>query len=236
MILFCADNHYGSHNGQNLAKRLDVEEELLFFEDDLSAVPRSLARDDCNLFVLSWISDTPGAPHPGTDVEQALLSYLKKGRPLLLFHGGSAAFAQWPWWRELVGLRWVRAKDPDGFEASTHPIQDYRIVPAKTRHPLVQELQPFSVPDDEIYINLEQTAPVTVLMTTTIDHGTFPQAYISHTPWGGTVGGFIPGHRPHAFESRELLSNVESIARYLLQSSSTHIANNDPNESIESET
>ena len=78
----------------------------------------------------------------------------------------------------------MRGNDPDGFEASFHPHEPYKVVPAKCRHRLVKKLVPMDFPQDEIYTGLEQTRPFTILMNTTISMGTFPQCTESFTRCG----------------------------------------------------
>ena len=218
MIAFIADNHYDARPGYHLNEKLKLNDTVLFSEDDISPLPGWLQQKDCRLLILNWIGATCGLPHPGAEIESAVKEYMESGRPLMLLHGASAAFWEWPWWRELVGLRWVRGEDPDGFAASTHPVRPYSVAVSKTRHPLAAQLRPFSLPTDEIYTNLEQTAPVTVLLETTIDEGTFPQAYMTESPFGGKIASFIPGHAPHAFDNPELLHNVHTMIDYLLKS------------------
>jgi hypothetical protein len=218
MIAFFADNHFKARPGFHLNQQLPEELDIAFHEDDLSPLPGLLARDDCALLILNWISDTSGNAHPGGEIERPLRAYLEAGRPLLLLHGASAAFPRWAWWREIVGLRWVRPGDPDGFSPSTHPVRPYAVTVSKTRHPLAAQLVPFSLPEDEIYIELEQTAAVSVLLETRIDEGTFPQAYLARTRHGGLLAGFIPGHAPAAFNVPELVADVRTLIRHLLDS------------------
>lgn len=215
MIAFFADNHFGARPGYALWRQLLSREEIVFHEDSLEALPELLGDPHCELLMLNWISDTGSNAHPGKAIEEPLRAYLEQGRPLFLIHGASAAFAKWPWWRELVGLRWVRPDDPDGVAASTHPVRPYSVEVAKVRHPLARELRAFDLPTDEIYIHLEQTCPITVLMETRTEEGTFPQAYLAESPWGGRIGGFIPGHKPTSFECDALIANVERMIAYL---------------------
>ena len=215
MIAFFADNHFGARPGYELWQRLRHRDEIIFHEDSLEALPELLANEQCELLILNWISDTGSNPHPGEEIERPLKQYLESGRPLFLIHGASAAFAQWTWWRDIVGLRWVRPNDPDGFAPSTHPLRPYGVRVSKTRHPLARQLQAFDLPEDEIYIHLEQTCPLSILMETHTEEGTFPQAYLTETPWHGQIGAFIPGHRSTAFENPALLANVEALIEYL---------------------
>lgn len=219
MIAFFADNHFGARPGFQIAQKLSLQDEVVFHEDDLSELGNLTQSKDCRLLILNWISNTGDNPHPGVEVEDPLKAYLAAGRPLLLLHGASAAFADWHWWREMVGLRWVRPNDPDEFPASTHPVRPYSIKVSKTRHPLAQKLKAFDLPTDEIYINLEQTCPISILMETHTDEGTFPQAYVTTSPWGGQIGCFIPGHKATSFESRELMHNIEAFITHLTSKS-----------------
>ena len=149
-------------------------------------------------------------------MERNLHAYLERGKPLLLIHGGSAAFWSWEWWRGIVGFRWVRQNDPDGVAASTHPIRPYRVDVAKCRHPLCKQLQPMDLGEDEIYTRLEQTNPALALMETTILEGTFPQCWENGTPWNGRVIGFLPGHRKAIVQDARLVSNVALLIESLL--------------------
>jgi len=193
-IYFFADDHYQAHPGRILREHLTFPGEVCFYENDLSALSRPEALDDCGLLILNLIADTCGNPLPDAQAEAAVRRYCERGGNLLLLHGSGAAFWPWAWWRQLVGLRWVRANDPDGVPASTHPTRPYRVTVTKSRHPLCARLQPMDLPADEIYINLEQTGPVWTLMETHTDEGTFPQVYETATPWHGRLIGFIPGH------------------------------------------
>ena len=74
-----------------------------------------------------------------------------------------------------------------------------------------------SLPEDEIYLGLEYTAPIEPLLETTVGEGTFLQAYLTRTPWGGDVAGFLPGHRMAAVMLPALIDNVAVLMRYLLR-------------------
>ena len=147
---------------------------------------------------------------------EAVRRYFETGKPVLLLHGGSAAFWPFDWFREAVGLRWVRGNDPDGVVASFHPKEPYRVEPAKCRHPLVSRLIPMDLPQDEIYTALEQTRPMWVLMNTTISSGTFPQCTESTSPWGGRVINFLPGHAATVTRDPALIANVRTLIDSLL--------------------
>jgi hypothetical protein len=134
---------------------------------------------------------------------------------MLLLHGSSAAFWHWDWWRSMVGFRWVRPKDPDGVEPSTHPVRPFEVKTIKGRHPLTKNLKNVQYPEDEIYINLEQTNPCWTIMETSTDEGTFPQAYACESPWGGEFLSYLPGHAKEAIQTPEHLENIKTMIDYL---------------------
>jgi hypothetical protein len=55
-------------------------------------------------------------------------------------------------------------------------VKAYKVIPAKARHELAGKLKEVDFESDEIYINLEQTAPLMILMTTHIEEGLFLSA------------------------------------------------------------
>jgi len=218
MILFAADDHYGARPGAVLNQTLASSHSIHFVENEWSALEDAALMTSCSLLILNLISGTGNVPVPGEAVERQVRSYLERGCPLLLLHGASAAFWQWDWWRAMVGYRWVRGADADGFEASTHPSHPCLVQVAKSRHPLCRQLKPMDLPNDEIYIRLEQTCPTVTLMETTIPEGTFPQCHICRSPWGGAVIGFIPGHKPDVVRNPDLIANVKCLIKFLLES------------------
>lgn len=214
MIYFFADNHFNKNPGREIYSRLKNRDSIKFFEDDFSEL--DTFTDDCSLLVLNMIGSTSGQEHPGSKASEQVKKYLESGKDMLLLHGSSAAFWQWDWWRTICGLRWVRGEDPDGIEPSTHPRRPFTITVSKTRHPLCSKLKTLDIPfEEEIYINLEQTNPVTVLMETTTEEGTFAQCYESATPWGGRVLCFLPGHEPETFDIPEYMENIEVLLEEL---------------------
>lgn len=220
MIYFFADNHFNTHAGKNIFQALSpaLKEGIRFFEDDFTLLEEGSWADDCDLLILHLIGTTCGLPHPGTGAEKAVKKYCQKGGNLLLLHGSSAAFWQWEWWRSITGLRWVRPKDPDGVEKSVHPHGPCSLKVCKCRHELAGKLQPFELPEDEVYTALEQTSPALFLMVGTVNGQSFPQCCESYTPWGGKVINFIPGHKEECVKTPVLTDNVELLIRYLTNS------------------
>jgi type 1 glutamine amidotransferase len=220
MIFFFADNHYEARPGAAIYESVASKFDIAFFEDDLSALTSESFKEKCDLLILNLIAGTGKGEMAGCEMEQAVRSYLEKGGSMLLLHGASAAFWHWDWWRTLVGFRWVRGNDPDGVEASWHPVRPYKVEVSKSRSPLTKQLKAMDLPQDEIYIHLEQVCPALTLMETRTDEGTFPQCWENKTPWGGRVIGFLPGHRKEVAGGDAVAENVTVLIQDLLATSS----------------
>ena len=218
MIYFFADDHYQSHPGRNIFEHLPekLRCRMQFFENDWQLLESGSWLADCDLLILNMIGTTCNQPHPGISAENAVRTWYEKGGDILLLHGSSAAFWQWEWWRNAVGFRWVRPGDPDGVEASTHPIKPYSLRLTKSRHPLSAKLTGMELPSDEIYINLEQVSPAMILMDTAIEEGVFPQCMESVTPYGGKMLSFLPGHSPDVTGNAQYIANITAMVNYLL--------------------
>jgi hypothetical protein len=217
VILFAADQHYGKHPGRNIHECLKDDYEIDFHEDDWTCFAQPFA-DRYDLLALNLISSTCDIPPPAPECEPNVRAYVESGKPMLLLHGASAAFWQWDWWRPLVGFRWVRGEDPDGFDASSHPVRPYKVKVAKARHPLCSKLHDMFLPEDEIYTCLEETCPTWTIMETTTDEGTFPMCYECITPHGGKVIGFLPGHGKEICQDPQVIDSIRILINYLLES------------------
>lgn len=218
MICFFSDSHFEKHCGAQLFRQLpeDLKARTVFTENEWDILEKGEWEPDCELLILNMIATTCGQPHPGSGAESAVRRYVERGGNILMLHGSSAAFWQWQWWREVCGFRWVRPGDPDEVERSVHPVRTFTTVKSKCRHVLMPELKPFTLADDEIYIRCEQTLPMTVLMETTTDEGTYPQCVECINPYGGKQIVFLPGHKIESFENQDFISNNIALIRYLL--------------------
>lgn len=212
MIYFVADNHYNARPGFTQYERLRDHFEIRFAEDNWQLLTEL---EDCSLLILNMISDTCDLLPPDEECEKSVRRYCESGRNLLLLHGSSAAFWHWPWWREIVGMRWVRPNDPDGVPPSVHPVAPYHVAVSKSRHPLTKLLVPMDLPEDEIYTELEYTNPIIPLMETRLSSGTFIQCCQCATPWGGSIINFLPGHKPEAAGHPQLVANLQTLVRHL---------------------
>ena len=217
MILFAADRHYDTHPGKALYEEIVGSYDVDFYEEDWSCFEQADIKGKYDLIMLNMISGCCDVPSPTERGENNVRAYLEAGGNFLLLHGASAAFWNCDWWRPVVGYRWVRGNDPDGFPSSTHPRRPYTLKVSKCRHPLCRELQEVELPEDELYINMEQTCPAMTLMETTTDEGTFPQCYEASTPWGGIIIGYIPGHGAQVVQLDEMVANCRNLVDYLLE-------------------
>ncbi len=218
MIVYIADDHYGVHPGLCSYEEIKAEYPTMkFAENDWSLFTSVNLAQECDLLILNLIADTCQLPIPDREAADAVKRYCMTGKPLLLLHGGSSALWPYEWFRRIVGLRWVRGNDPDGVQASFHPVEPYTVNVAKTRHQLTGKLQSMELPCDEIYTGLEQTAPFWTLMETTISSGTFPQCTESATPWGGRVINYLPGHNPEVTRHPAYLANLKVLINDLLR-------------------
>ena len=217
MIYFFADNHYGVHPGREIFTHLPEKyrKDINFSEDDWHILENSPWEENCSLLILNLIGGTCGMPHPGCGAEERVRRYLENGGSILLLHGASAAFWQWDWWRALPGERWVRPDDPDGMDPSVHPVDACRIVRSKSRHPLAAKLAEMDLPEDEIYTELENTCPVSIIMETRAAGMTSIQCCEAVTPWGGRIVSFIPGHKPEVTSSEVFIRNITVLIDYL---------------------
>jgi len=217
MILFVADDHFGTHPGQHEFDLLKGDfPEMQFVENDWSAFTKVDLVRDCDLLVLNMIASTCNQPLPDEAACAAVKAYCEAGKPLLLIHGASSAFWHCDWWRRNSGFRWVRPGDPDNVEPSVHSKEPFLVTVSKSRHPLAKKLVPMNFTEvDEIYTNLEQTSPMWVLMSTNISTGSFPQVVETINEWGGTVINILPGHFEAATTNPDFIANLKTLITYL---------------------
>lgn len=218
MIIFAADNHYGTHPGRCAFEEIKGNwPGMIFSEDDFNIFTRVDLAEECQLLILNMIGSTCGNPLPDEAACNAVKKYCESGKNLLLLHGSSAAFWHCSWFRENCGLRWVRPGDPDNIPVSVHPVEPYTVQISKTRHPLCSRLVPMTFNEaDEIYSNLEQTRPLWILMHTTLSTGTQPMLTESINQWGGKVINFLPGHQKSATKHPDYIRNLNTLIDYSL--------------------
>jgi len=219
MIQFFADDHYDAHPGRVIYDALpdELRTRIAFHENDWQALSSGAWLQDCELLVLHLIGGTCDQPHPDGAAEKHIRQWCEQGGNLLLLHGSSAAFWEWPWWRKLMALRWVRAEDPDGAPESYHPVHPYEVTRCDSANPLAARLREMSLPKDEIYAKLAEQGPFDLLLETSIPEGRFPQCVQQTTPWKGTIIHFLPGHYACGAGHPDLVYNVKILIEALMK-------------------
>jgi len=193
-VLFFADRHYDACPGRAQAELLNELSPVLYIEEDYETLIQALELHPHSILALNAIQGTPGNTHWPDGLESAVKAHLKRKNHVWLFHGGSAAFWPWPWWREAMKVRWVRKDDPDGEEASWHPTTAYEVCLTQQGRASVSGLGSFQVPEDELYLGMALKEGVEVWAETEYEGRFWPQIYHHALPWGGTAFGWLPGH------------------------------------------
>lgn len=223
-LIFFADRHYDARCGQIQAELLDDLADIHFIEEDYGTLNTCLERhagDPHAVLALNAITGTPGNLEPDPATEPLVKAHLEAGKDLWVLHGSSAAFWPWSWWRELMRLRWVRGEDPDGMPASCHPIVPFNLEPTDAGRTAIPGLSSCPVPEDELYINLEDKGDYEAWMTVEHDGRRWPQAYRYRSPWNGWICGWIPGHREEAIRSEGMTKTLRMLASAWLKASGT---------------
>ena len=216
-VIYFSDRHYDAFPGRAQAELLKPLCELLYIEEDYSALLDALKRWPEATLAFNSIVGTPGNMLAPAEVEVPLHTHLARGAALWILHGGSAAFWPWAWWRQAMPLRWVRNADPDNLTPSTHPVVPFLITPTPYALEHLPGLTEVSLPADEIYIRLAAHQPFTTLLTTCHDGVVYPQAYESRTPWGGALHGFLPGHNSACLSNPDYIKTFTTLAKHWLE-------------------
>ena len=122
-------------------------------------------------------------------IRENLVSFVKQGKGLFVFHFACGAFENWPEFRNLAGKVWDQKTGHD-------PRGPFTVKIVQTEHPITRGMEDFQA-DDELYICVVGERPVELLATarskvTGKDH---PMAFafdygkgrVFHTPLGHDV-------------------------------------------------
>lgn len=86
----------------------------------------------------------------GGQAENALLSWVRSGKGLVMYHFSTAAFAGWDEYEKLSGGNW---RPNQGHHSAAH---DFTVDIKDSEHPITQGLKPsFPVANEELYANLK---------------------------------------------------------------------------------
>jgi len=112
-----------------------------------------------------------------------------------------------------MNVRWVRNEDPDGVPSSWHPVPPYTLAETDAGRARCPGLTTIELPQDELYVNLQQKGEAEVWMTADFDGRTCPQVYTHAAATGGRVCGWIPGHDPQVVRSPVFSETFLRVAR-----------------------
>jgi hypothetical protein len=94
-----------------------------------------------------------------------------QGKPLALLHAALGAYPEWKTYKRWAGHVWK-------WGSSSHPYEA-AILQSTTDDPLALAWTEAWLPADEVYIDLEETAPVNDSLIATISKGQYPAAWTS---------------------------------------------------------
>jgi hypothetical protein len=123
-----------------------------------------------------------GRPHPGYDVlvlndqmnwpenTRALAQKaVEAGRGFVLLHHALGDNQDWPWWYEEVTGGLLVLSEQNGRKASTISTAAKLDVRPAGRHPILRNVAPFSLANEQVYKNMWQSPKITPLLQTS--HG-----------------------------------------------------------------
>jgi type 1 glutamine amidotransferase len=142
--------------------------EVRVTEEFHGAGPETLAPYD--VAVLVYSDEKLDVPTWSDATKEALLSFVRSGKGLVVYHHSGASFQNWPEYRKLVGCVWRTG-------SSRHaPVHDYKVDVRDHEHPIMRGMPDFFMAKtDELYANLEcePSDKIHVLATGWDDHSLY---------------------------------------------------------------
>ncbi len=93
----------------------------------------------------------------GKQVKENLAGFVKQGKGLVVIHGVSGAFPDWPEFRNLIGRVW-------GPKFGHDPRGPFAVTIIDTKHPITRKMKDFKT-DDELYVGFAGDRPIEILAT-----------------------------------------------------------------------
>lgn len=179
--------------------------------EDVDARMAALTTDDPDLLVLN-IGDPQHTGAPDAPAERrgrvGLLSYLARGRPLLVSHVTATSLRGIPEWEGILGGVWVRG-------TSFHPDYGYgRILVHPDRHEITGGLGDFDV-EDERYTDLRVQPDVVALASHEHDGREHPLIW-ARTSGGARVVYDALGHDTASYRAGTHREILRRAVRWLL--------------------
>ncbi|MEX0653870.1 MAG: Gfo/Idh/MocA family oxidoreductase [Phycisphaeraceae bacterium] len=145
-------------------------------------------------------------------VRRLIGEWVDSGKPLTVVHCGIGAYADWPAYRQWIGLHWVWGGEA-GWPPSRHPMLACELDVVDPQR-FASPWRTAWLPRDEVYMALGQTAPAHVLVNARTSEGDVPVAWQSAEHAHVAVWG--PGHRPDIWQldvMRQGLASTMALVR-----------------------
>lgn len=151
--------------------------------------PANLIKFD--VIVSNWNSWPENDLRWSSDLENALLDYVKAGGGFVTFHASSSAFYQWPEFKNISTAAWIDSTW-HGKKSATH------VLIQNTKHPITNGMTGFYI-EDELWVNAEKNNSFKILGEATNAHisekGIANQSAIMVSDYGkGKIFHTILGH------------------------------------------
>jgi predicted dehydrogenase len=201
-ILLYADEHYGSGGREGIAEFLsEVTGQEPVVLDAATTVLSSEHLRDVDLLCL-YHTQVEAAQ----ETKEALETWVKDGKPLALLHAALGAYPDWETYKQWAGRVWTGR--------SSHPYEP-SMLKSTEADPLSLAWSEAWLPADEVYIDLEDTAPVSEALVVTITTGQHPAAWTSVAQ--PQIGAWMPGHRRDAWRVPALRQGLTALLLRLLR-------------------
>jgi hypothetical protein len=180
-IVLFADEHFGSGGREGIAEA--IENETNAGHPHIIHAEGGLRENDLEGAGALLIYHTQ--PTADETTRSVLRQWVESGKPLIILHAGLGAYRDWPDYLQWCGRHW-------DWDHSMHPYEACEMEIAQgVQLPLLW--QTAHLPEDEVFIQLTDAAPVRDLMQVRISNGLHPAAWtnIQHP----NIGVLVPGHR-----------------------------------------
>jgi type 1 glutamine amidotransferase len=141
--------------------------EVRVTEEFHGATAETLAPYD--VAVLNYSDEKLDVGEWGPATRSALLSFVRSGKGLVVYHHSAASFQDWEEFEKLAGCVWRTA------QSHHSPVHDYRVDIRDSGHPITRGMLPFMARTDELYAGLKcrPAADYHVLATAWDDHSLY---------------------------------------------------------------
>jgi type 1 glutamine amidotransferase len=119
--------------------------------------------------VLNYSDEKLDIPEWSPATRNALLSFVRSGKGLVIYHHSAASFQNWQEFENLAGCVWRTG------QSHHSPVHDYRVDIRDSDHPITRGMLPFMARTDELYAGLKcrPAADFHVLATGWDDHSRY---------------------------------------------------------------